>query len=287
MNRYQSFVSQTAQLLEQAKTFPLGKASMPTHPKPARDAPKALLFSPHPDDEAVVGGLALRLLRESKFNVINVAVTHGSDKTRQTARWTELTQCSQYLGFDLLQTQPNGLEGINLATRKRKASQWTQAVKRIAEILVQQKPAIIFFPHSGDANSTHIGTHHLILDALSRMNKSFTCLTVETEYWGVMPNPNLMVELSEKDLADLIIGLTFHAGELRRNAYHLRLPAWMIDNVRRGAELTGGQGAAAPDFTYATLYRVQRWKNGNFEKCWDGGRFLRRTENPGSVLAAS
>jgi N-acetylglucosamine malate deacetylase 1 len=284
MNRYQSFVSQTAQLLEQAKTFPLGKATIPTHPKPAPDAPKVFLFSPHPDDEAIVGGLALRLLRESKFNVTNVAVTQGSDKTRQAARWTELTQCCQYLGFDLLQTQPNGLESINLATRKRKAAQWTQAVKCVVRILTEQKPAIIFFPHSRDSNSTHIGTHHLVVDALSRMNKSFSCLTVETEYWGMMPNPNLMVEMSEKDLADLMIGLTFHVGEMRRNAYHLRLPAWMIDNVRRGAELTGGQGAAAPDCTYATLYRVQRWKNGNVEKYWDGGRFLSRSANPASIL---
>jgi LmbE family N-acetylglucosaminyl deacetylase len=37
-----------------------------------------LIFSPHPDDECIIGGLALRLLREAKWNVINVAVTLGS-----------------------------------------------------------------------------------------------------------------------------------------------------------------------------------------------------------------
>jgi N-acetylglucosamine malate deacetylase 1 len=284
MNRYQSFVTQTAQLLEEAKSFPLGKAAIPAHRKPAPDAPVALLFSPHPDDEAVVSGLALRLLRESNFNVINVAVTLGSDKSRQAARQAELANCCQYLGFGLVQPQPNGLEGINLKSRKLKAPQWTQSVKRIVEILTQHKPAIIFFPHSGDSNSTHIGTHHLVVDALSRMNRNFTCLTVETEFWGAMANPNLMVEINEKLLSDMLIGLTFHVGEVQRNPFHLRLPAWMINNVRRGAELVGHQGGAAPNFTYATVYRLQRWRDGNFEKCVEGGRFLSRTDNPKSLF---
>jgi hypothetical protein len=34
----------------------------------------------------------------------------------------------------------------------------------------------------------------------------------------------------------------------------------MLDNVRRGSELVGGQGQAAPDFTFATLYSLRLWK---------------------------
>ena len=47
-----------------------------------------------------------------------------------------------------------------------------------------------------------------------------------------------------------------------RNPYHLLVPAWMQDNVRRGGELVGGQGGAAPDFTFCTLYRLRRWRDG-------------------------
>ena len=54
-----------------------------------------------------------------------------------------------------------------------------------------------------------------------------------------------MVESSAADVADLMAALSLHVGEVARNPYHLRLPAWMIDNVRRGAELVGGQGGAA------------------------------------------
>ena len=109
---------------------------------------------------------------------------------------------------------------------------------------------MILFPHERDWNGTHIGVHHLVMDALQQMPASFECFTVETEFWGAMDDPNLMVEVSEADLADLITATTFHVGEVQRNPYHLSLPAWMMDNVRRGAELVGGQGGAAPDFHF-------------------------------------
>jgi hypothetical protein len=58
------------------------------------------------------------------------------------------------------------------------------------------------------------------------------------------------------------------------------MPAWMVDNVRRGGELVGGQGGAAPDFAFATLYRLRRWSNGRFEQVLSTGRFLSQGENP-------
>ncbi len=85
---------------------------------------------------------------------------------------------------------------------------------------------------------------------------------VETEFWGAMSAPNLMVESSVEDVADLVAAISFHAGEVQRNPYHLRMPAWMQDNVRRGGEIVGGQGDAAPDFAFATLYGVRRLRHG-------------------------
>jgi N-acetylglucosamine malate deacetylase 1 len=114
--------------------------------------------------------------------------------------------------------------------------------------------------------------------------KNFECLIVETEFWGQMASPNLMVESSVADVADLLAALSFHVGEVRRNPYHLRLPAWLQDNVRRGAELVGGQGGAAPDFNFATLYRLRRWKNGRAENIFPGGRQISIVENPGGFL---
>ena len=101
MNPYEQFVSEFARIVGQAKTYPLGGFAMPSRQKPAPDAPRALIFSPHPDDEVIIGALPLRLLRELKWNVINVAVTQGSSKKRQRERWKELEACCDYIGFEI------------------------------------------------------------------------------------------------------------------------------------------------------------------------------------------
>ena len=286
MHPLQQFVAGFGKLLREGKTLPLGGSPSNSILSLSPAAPKVLIFSPHPDDEVIIGGLALRLMRELKMRVINVAVTQGSNKARQAERWKELTACCQHIGFGLLPTGPSGLEGVNLKTKATDPRQWTQSVHRIAEILSEQNPRVILFPHAQDNNSSHIGTHHLVVDALKSMGGGFACHAVETEFWGAMEAPNLMVELSEQDLGALLLALSFHVGELRRNPYHLRLPAWMIDNVRRGTELVGGQGGAAPDFLFATLYRLRRWQQGAFQPIYEGGKFISQSDDLATLFGS-
>jgi len=285
MNPYRHFVSETARLVSEGKSLPLGGLPPPPHPQISPDAPRALIFSPHPDDECVVGALPLRLLREAKMNVVNVAVTLGGRKERQTARLEELKRACDYLGFGLLQTGPDGLERISPATRAQEPAYWQECVETVAKILALQQPGVVFFPHESDWNRTHVGTHFLLLDALKLQLARFACYVVETEFWGAMIAPNLVVESSDEDVADLVVALSFHVGEVGRNPYHLRLPAWMQDNVRRGSELVGGQGAAAPDFTFATIYRLRKWTQGRLTDVFDGGKFLSREANLGLLFA--
>jgi N-acetylglucosamine malate deacetylase 1 len=72
----------------------------------------------------------------------------------------------------------------------------------------------------------------------------------------------------------MITALSFHVGEVQRNPYHLLVPPWMQDNVRRGGELVGGQGGAAPNFTFCTLYRLRQWSGGALRSMFEGGRNL-------------
>jgi hypothetical protein len=58
----------------------------------------------------------------------------------------------------------------------------------------------------------------------------------------------------------------------------------MQDNVRRGGELVGGQGGAAPDFSFATLYRLRRWARGGFEQVYAGGKNIPASTNAGEWI---
>jgi LmbE family N-acetylglucosaminyl deacetylase len=279
MNPYTKFVSDVTRVVAEAKQLPLGGLPPAARPGIAPDAPRALFFAPHPDDETISGGLALRLLREAKFRVVNVAVTQGSKKERQAGRLAELQNACAYLGFELQTTVPNGLERVAVKTRAADPVYWAGMVKVIADILLKHQPRVIFFPHERDWNGTHIGVHHLVMDALRSLPASFACHVVETEFWGAMDDPNLMAEISATDLADLIAATSFHVGEVQRNPYHLSLPAWLMDNVRRGAELVGGQGMAAPQFTFAALYRRRKWAHQSLSPVADATRFLPQTAN--------
>lgn len=241
MNPFLRFVERIQAGVESAK-----RVTVQGKTEPIQSDEKVLLFSPHPDDECITGLLPLRLMREIGMQIINVPVTFGSNVARQSGRAAELKSACSYLGWEILER--SGFQGLEISD--------------VVEILKQKQPQIIFMPHSKDWNSRHIATHFLVREALAEMPADFSCTAIETEFWGAMDDPNLMVEADAQTLADLVAAISLHVGEVARNPYHLSLPAWMQDNVRRGGELVGGQGGAVADFAFATLYRVSKWKNG-------------------------
>ncbi len=285
MTPYHQLASDYARLLKQGRTFPLGTFKPAPRPELPPNAPKALFFAPHPDDECIVGGVAMRLARQARIKLINVAVTLGSNKERQQGRLSELRNACNYIGFELVTTAPNGLDKINPKGREQDPNNWAAAVKIVKGIIEQHQPKVVICPHDRDWNSTHIGTHYLVMDALKQMPPSFTCYLIETEFWGAMADPNLMVEMSADDLGDMMAATSFHVGEVNRNPYHLTLPPWMMDNVRRGGEVVGGQGGAAPDYAFAVLYRLRKWSQGQATKFFEGGKLVPLSMNIGELFA--
>jgi len=278
------FVSRFQSLVNRGSFLKAGKISTRARPNIPASAPRVLIFSPHPDDECIVGGLALRLLREAGWNVINVAVTLGSKKERQASRQLELQNACALLGFGVVVPKEQGWPRITLESRKQNRAHWQAAVRVVAGILAEHRPRVIFIPHEQDGHPVHIGTHFLVLDALKTLPAGFRCHVIETEFWGQMTEPNLLVELSAADVGDLVAALACHAGEVRRNPYHVRLPAWLIDNVRRGAERVGGQGGRAPDFVFGAIYRLKQWSHGRLVQVRPKQSFLPRTLNIGKQL---
>ncbi len=200
MNRYYQWVSEFERLLRQGKSLRPPRVSRPRQTfSPA--APKVLLFSPHPDDECITGALPLRLLREAKWNVIAVGVTLGSKRARRAARRRELQNACAELGFGLVVA---GLEHMSVETREGDRARWQAAVTVIAGLLAEHQPRVIFLPHEHDWNRTHIGVHFLVLDALETLPAKFGCYVVETEFWGQMTEPNLLVESGVDDVAALV-----------------------------------------------------------------------------------
>lgn len=284
MRNYLEYVEHLERSLREAQSVPL-TAPLPSGTPAAAtsDAAPILILSPHPDDEMLVGALPLRFLKQCGIRVINLSITLGSKRERQAARWQELKAACDTVGFEVRTFGERGLENITPEARES-SPEWTASALRLADAIREISPSAIFYPHESDANRTHKGVHLLAQDALSLAKHP--CMTFETEFWAPNAKPNLCVEVSKEDLAELITALAKHEGEVARNPYHLRLPAWMMDNVRRGGELVGSQGGAVPNFLFATLYRRQFWDGKQFVQVQEAGKFLDREENPFPLLSS-
>ena len=238
MNPYPTWSPNTPDFSARVK-YPLGGFHFLRWLRRRAGAPQAS-FSPHPDDEYIIGGLAIRLQRSRDGTSRNVAVTQAAIVPVRRGRWKELEDaCRSRIRTHCHGAQRTGTDHPRPGRRIRKAGRprW-RSLPGFSRTRSPHLPCRM----STTGTEPTVGVHHLVLDALATLPSAFSTAIVETEYWGQMTRPNLMVEVSEGQLADQVTALSFHVGEVQRNPFHLLLPAWMQDNVRRGGELVGGQG---------------------------------------------
>ncbi|MDD3030436.1 MAG: PIG-L family deacetylase [Alphaproteobacteria bacterium] len=226
-------------------------------------APCAVLLAPHPDDETLTGGLPLRLRQEEGWRIVVIATTLGSNETRRTERKAELADACAVLDFEGVLPAEEGLNDVTLLNRENDPLAWNEKVACVQALLQRIAPQALFIPHSADGHATHIGTHVLGMDALAEMPKDFSCALIETEYWTPLRAPNALIGLAPQTVAQLMAALACHKGEVARNPYDRRFPAFLIDSVRRSEPLFGA-GTATPPFAFGQLCRQGRWIKGRF-----------------------
>ncbi|MCS6996539.1 MAG: PIG-L family deacetylase [Casimicrobiaceae bacterium] len=245
------YVARWVELLAhgQALRAPIEARPRAPRPAPGANAPTCMLLSPHPDDEAIQAALPLRLAREAGWHVLNCAVTFGSNRSRRRQRLAELQASCSVLGFALERLDPTealGLDAVTTQTRDLDSERWDRHCERLRTALITHRPALVLAPHAEDAHPTHRGTHRLLVDVIARMAQADEPLprwVALTEYWAPLATPNLLVEVDVDTAATMVEALACHWGEVERNPYHASLPAWLIDNRRRGSELIWGAGA--------------------------------------------
>ena len=262
--RWLRYVEGTVKTMEAGRAIPTGPSPKPLVAPPVSAASgkpvNVVVCSPHPDDEALVGALPLRLRLETAAQVTDCAITLGSNMSQRPRRLRELESACRVLGFDLaVPLHPSGFDNVNLKNRASRPEEWAAKVEILREMFDRLQPEVVFAPHAEDFNTTHIGTHYLAVDALGaylERSGRGPLMLIETEYWHENSQPNLMVGVAPEIEAILVMATAEHGAEVARNPYHVRHPARMIENVRLGAETVGGQGGPAPDFPFAELYRV-------------------------------
>lgn len=207
-----------------------------------------MILSPHPDDECITSTLALRLMHENGAHIINVAVTLGSKKERQKERLKELTAACEDLQMELVVLNDD----------------WKKKARELKSLIQKYQPQLILAPHLKDHHPTHIKSGKLLKESIKGLK--LKTLVAWTEFWHPMSKPNLLIEAPSEVVELQMEALLKHVGEVSRNPYHLRLPAWMMDNVRRGGEMIGNTGGDVPSYPFGVIYELQLLRNGKTSK---------------------
>lgn len=271
VNSYLDYIREFTKLLERAKELRLSNDAGVRHSfnlKAKNTSKTVILFAPHPDDECIFGGCAIRMRDECDARVVVVPVSLGSNVARKEERLSEIEIACSVLGFSLDRCLINIRRDYE-KTGRSSLRLGSNMVNGLIECLSNYKPDYIVYPHINDFNPTHILTSRWVALAAKRYSlmpgaRLITCF--EGEYWHQNTSPNLLIEISPEQLSQLVFALSRHIGEIRRNPYHITLPMWMVENVRRGSEVVGGKGTAVADFLFGSLYRVRTVEAGLYKE---------------------
>jgi N-acetylglucosamine malate deacetylase 1 len=225
----------------------------------SESAPRVIICSPHPDDEMLSGALALRLRRHGAL-VLVLALSLGSNPARKTARREELAAACRKAGFAWrLAVEPLAFPVLR-PELEQQPTLWRRMLAELDHHFERERPALVLAPHALDGHPAHRAAHRLVSQALRRHSRSRRCkvLLAETEYWHPMQEANLLLGVESEELALLLGALACHRGEIARHPYHLRQPARMMDNVRRGSEMLSGFGENTSPFLFGELYRLSK-----------------------------
>jgi len=216
------------------------------------DQPKILMVSPHPDDECLMAGYALRAQEEWGAEVHVVPFSYGSNTERRPERLKELKAALEVLRFRWVDPRTDPF--LNRLTM-------TEFVKAYQSV----QPDVILSPHPDDHHPAHIAAANMVRDLRVAM-KALSAkegiskkepIWIQTEYWKQNAEPDYFLPLSADHVICMGRALQKHEGEISRNPYHLSLPAWLMDQSRRAQEVMGAYGEESAQHLFGVLLKIQ------------------------------
>lgn len=116
-----------------------------------------LCVAPHPDDAELGMGGTLIKLRQQGHEVLICDMTNGEPTPNGSPelREKEWTKASEIMG----------VERVNLRLKNREVQHTIEARHRLAGVMRQFRPEVVFIPYYPDAHPDHIATHRIAIDA--------------------------------------------------------------------------------------------------------------------------
>ncbi|OJF14711.1 PIG-L deacetylase family protein [Couchioplanes caeruleus] len=211
-------------------------------------ARRILVVSPHPDDETVGCGGALRLHALAGAQVRVVFLTsgeaggHGLDpaETRRV-REAEAQAAAAALGLA-------GIEFWRLPDGRLTATR--SLVARLRELISDFQPEVIYVPHDGEQHPDHRAAARLVHGATTRLNGAVEPFRVLMfEVWTPLADLDELVDISPV-IDTKLAAIRLYASQCR---------VLRFDDALAGLARYRGEMHNWPGGDYAEAYREPRW----------------------------
>ncbi len=184
---------------------------------------KIIIFSPHPDDDAIgMGGTIIELVKTDN-KVLCVYITRGvsarnavkgemSLKEKENIRRTEAERASKVLGTNIHFLDLPYFHGLTVKN---------EHIEKIIGLLEREKPDFVFVPHQHERHPTHKASTSIVLRALKRC--SLTNLKEIWFYEIVTPirTPNIIITFDEEVMDKKIEAIKAHESQIERRRYDI------------------------------------------------------------------
>ncbi len=185
-----------------------------SHLKSIPNAKTVILFAPHPDDDVLgCGGTLIQHIND-KSRIILIYLTSGEAAYHTNGR-QELAQIREEEA-----KKAAGMLGIHeLIFLKEPDGQLKNSpdtAKKIADLIMQFEPDLIYVPHEGDQHRDHIATNHLVIDAIKTIKESLPMLPLILGYevWTPIQHFTHVSNISH-DIDQKIKALNAHISQIK------------------------------------------------------------------------
>jgi LmbE family N-acetylglucosaminyl deacetylase len=184
---------------------------------------KIIIFSPHPDDDAIgMGGAIIELVKRAN-KVLCVYLTSGvsarnavkgdtSVEEKEKIRRTEAEQASKILGMNIRFLNIPYFHGLTVKN---------EHIEEIIKLLEKENPDVVFVPHQHERHPTHKASTSIVIRALKRCD-----LTNLNEIWFyeiVTPirTPNTIITFGEEVMDKKLEAIRAHDSQIERRRYDI------------------------------------------------------------------
>ncbi len=184
---------------------------------------KIIIFSPHPDDDAIgMGGTIMELVKNGN-KVLCVYITSGvstrnavkgdmSIEEKENIRRKEAEQASKVLGTNIHFLNLSYFHGL---IEKK------EHIEKITKLLEKEKPYIVFVPHPHERHPTHKASTSIVLRALKRSYLPNLDAIWFYEIMTPIRTPNTIITFDEEIMEKKIEAIKAHESQIERRRYDI------------------------------------------------------------------